>query len=95
MKDLVLLNIVAGCALLGIMVILPYLKRRNNFLMSSNALATGIERPLWGPLFKLDTDTLTYQELKNLHIDPFVTYSNEIGNLRSKRKTIPYESNKI
>ena len=109
MKELVLLNVVAGCVLVGVLFILPLImnSRRSSFLMSTDPEATGIERPLWGPLFRINgyrnennMDTDRYSEMRNLPwcMDPLVDPVDLNGVHRCKKmeKTFPsYETDKI
>jgi len=73
---------------------------RDHFLMSTDPMATGIERPLWGPLYKStgylgSGEENDYYQLRDIpeSIDP--TSSTRFGQKRIVRSSPPYERNKI
>ncbi len=88
----------AGCALVAIILIREH--RRDNFLMSTDPIATGIERPLWSPTFKI-TGYLgagrenDYYQLKDIPDCMNPTSSTRGGCGRVIKEGPPYERSKI
>jgi hypothetical protein len=100
-KKFLIVTAVAGCLIFIIDLILPRIKESFSIILDKNLMsvdpeATGVQRPLWGPVYKKDPKYNRHSEMKYLP-HPLGLLDGSLSGMHLKREMLDarYEDDKI